>query len=91
MTTLGDKVNYVKRQRQTRDHTCHWPGCAAQVPPALWGCRRHWYMLPKHLRNKIWETFQPRQEVSLTPSRSYVEAAREVQAWIRANYPELPL
>lgn len=88
MTTIGEKVAYVKSQGQTRDHRCHWPGCGASVPPALWGCRRHWYMLPKALRKKIWATFRPGQEVNGSPSRHYLAAAREVQEWIIANHPE---
>jgi hypothetical protein len=81
-TTIGATVAYVKAQRQTRKHTCHWPGCEAQVPPAMWGCRPHWYALPKVLRDRIWRTYRPGQEVTLAPSRAYVEVARDVQTWI---------
>lgn len=28
-------------------HTCHWPGCTVEVDPKMWGCRRHWFMLPR--------------------------------------------
>lgn len=76
------KVAYVKSQRQTRDHHCHWPGCTEQVKPAVWGCYRHWMMLPKYLRDKFWATFRPGQETNYTPSREYVAVAREVQLWI---------
>lgn len=84
MTSKNAKVAYVKRAGQTRDHACHWLGCTVQVPPAKWGCYPHWMQLPKALRDRIWETFQPGQEVNATPSREYVQAAREVQDWIRA-------
>ena len=69
---------------QTRDHHCHWPGCDKQVPPAMWGCKAHWLRLPRALRNKIWATYQPGQETDMTPSESYLAAAREVQEWIRS-------
>ena len=68
-------------------HTCHWPGCPVDVPPKLWGCAKHWYALPKHLRDRIWATYRPGQEITKTPSADYLEAAREVLAWIRANPP----
>lgn len=84
---MTDKVGYVRRQGQTRNHTCHWPGCKAQVPPAMWGCRTHWRKLPRSLRAKIWRTFVPGQEVTMTPSDEYLAAAREVQEWIAANTP----
>jgi hypothetical protein len=80
--SIGDKVAYVKGQKQTRRHECHWPGCTQQVPPAMWGCRDHWYRLPKAIRDRIWRTFQPGQEMSLTPSADYLAAAKEAQAWI---------
>lgn len=88
MTTIADKADHVRAviaSGETRGHGCHWPGCEAQCAPAAWGCRRHWYMVPRRLRNKIWAAYRPAQEISKTPSRRYVEAANEVQAWIR-NY-----
>ncbi|MFG6413834.1 hypothetical protein ACG02S_07960 [Roseateles sp. DC23W] len=85
MNSVSDKVDYVRKQGQTRDHHCHWPDCAEQVPPAKWGCARHWFKLPKPLRDRIWRTFDPGQEVKGTPSVAYLAAARDVQAWIKAN------
>lgn len=80
--TLPPKARYVVTQRQTRNHTCHWPGCGKQVPPAKWGCREHWYMLPKALRDAIWRAYQPGQEIDGRPSREYIAAARAAQNWI---------
>lgn len=80
-----DKRDYVRRQPQTRKHECHWPGCAQQVPPAMWGCKKHWFTLPKALRDRIWATYVPGQEVSMTPSAAYLAVAIEVQTWIDAK------
>lgn len=63
-------------------HTCHWPGCAKNVPPAMWGCRIHWFTLPKFLRDKVWTTYIPGQEITKTPSPAYLKVANEVQEWI---------
>lgn len=81
----SDKVAYVKSQSQTRDHTCHWPGCGKQVPPAMWGCKEHWFRLPKYLRTLVWATYRPGQEVNMTPSEQYLVVAKKVQEWINAN------
>ena len=81
-----DKVAWVKRQKQDRNHHCHFPGCKKQVPPAMWGCYKHWMMLPKYLRDKIWAAYRPGQEKDMHPSREYLKVAREVQKWIRDNY-----
>lgn len=51
----------------------------------MWGCKPHWFALPAGLRRKVWATYRPGQEDTKTPSREYVEVAREVQAWIAAN------
>lgn len=48
----------------------------------MWGCRMHWFMLPKHIRNRIWATYRPGQEITKTPSKEYIEAAEEAQEWI---------
>jgi hypothetical protein len=79
---MNAKAEYVRRQLQTRDHHCHWPGCKRQVAPAKWGCYEHWMKLPAEIRSKIWQAFRPGQEVDQRPSRQYVEAAREAQEWI---------
>lgn len=87
------KADYVRekiRDGRAGDHHCHWPGCERKVPPAAWGCMKHWKMLPLALQRKIWAAFRPGQEVSKTPTRDYVEAAHEVQMWIRQNHPPAP-
>lgn len=87
MVLIAEKVEHVKRAGQTRNHHCHWPGCARQVPPAMWGCKQHWFQLPQRLRNRIWATYCPGQEITRTPSAEYVAAAREVREWILSNTP----
>lgn len=82
---MNDKVAHVRRATQSRYHTCHWPGCEQQVPPAMWGCKAHWFKLPRALRNKVWATYRPGQEETLTPSKAYIEVAHEIQRWIEAN------
>lgn len=77
------KAAYVKAQPQTREHHCHWPGCDKQVPPAMWGCKGHWFTLPSALRSRIWATYKPGQETDMTPSAAYIEAANAVQLWIK--------
>lgn len=85
---MTDKAGYVRRQGQTREHECHWPGCGRQCPPAMWGCRTHWFKLPKWLRNKIWDAYVPGQERRLDPSDEYLAVARETQDWIKEHYPD---
>lgn len=63
-------------------HTCHWTGCTRAVPPAMWGCREHWFKLPKVLRDAIWREYRPGQEITKTPNTRYVATAALVQAWI---------
>lgn len=77
-----EKVRHVLRARQTRKHTCHWPGCIVLVPPAIWGCKRHWFRLPKALRDKVWAAYVPLQEERMDPSDIYLKVVEEVEHWI---------
>lgn len=63
-------------------HKCHWPGCPKAVPPAMWGCKNHWFALPLALRRRVWGAYRPGQEIDKRPSEAYLEVARDVQAWI---------
>lgn len=58
-------------------HTCHATACTANVPPTMWGCRRHWFMVPKAIRDRIWATYRVGQCDDKRPSRTYCEAARD--------------
>ena len=91
MTTIRQKVSHVLGQQQSRWHSCHWPGCPKQVPPAKWGCRAHWYALPAGLRAKIWAAYRPGQEIDGRPSSEYMEVARAVQDWIRRGAKDFRL
>lgn len=66
-------------------HLCHFPGCQKSVPPKLWGCKPHWFMLPKYLRDWIWREYRPGQETDKRPSMKYIEAASAARAWILEN------
>lgn len=85
MTSIAEKVAHVKRAGQIRKHACHWPGCPQQVPPAMWGCRPHWFTIPKVLRTRIWRTYKPGQEITMKPSQDYLAAAAAIQDWIREH------
>jgi hypothetical protein len=85
---IGEKAEHVRQARAAGvhgGHGCHWPGCERKVPPAMWGCTRHWYALPLDLRRRVWRAYQPGQEETKRPSESYLQVAREVQAWIEAH------
>lgn len=62
-------------------HHCHWPGCTVETPPAMWGCRKHWFTLPHSIRSAIWKAYRPGQEVDKKPSREYLEAALHAKKW----------
>jgi len=83
---IGEKVDYVKSQSQTRGHTCHWPNCKSQVPPAMWGCQNHWYALPRNLRIRIWALYRPGQETDFSPSDDYMDLMETVQNWIATSH-----
>jgi hypothetical protein len=66
----------------TPQHTCHWTGCTREVPPAMWGCKEHWFKLPKPLRDAVWANYRPGQEITKTPSLRYLATLKLVLDWI---------
>lgn len=78
------KAEHVRKAKQTRNHTCHWPGCHRQVPPAMWGCSKHWWRLPQELRVRIWRAYKIGQEDNMSlVSKEYLEVTRIVEEWIK--------
>lgn len=73
------------RHQLPHAHKCHWPACNEEVPPKLWGCKKHWFKLPKKLRKRIWATYKPGQEITKTPSNNYMKVALEIQDWCLEN------
>jgi hypothetical protein len=51
----------------------------------MWGCKDHWFRLPKVIRDRIWLTYKAGQEVTKTPSPRYLVAARAAQLWIKLS------
>lgn len=35
-------------------HSCEAEDCAKIVPSAMLMCKRHWFMVPKDLRDRVW-------------------------------------
>jgi hypothetical protein len=57
-------------------HTCHADDCTLLVRPEVFMCRRHWFMVPKVLRDAVWREYRPGQEVTKTPTNGYLVVAR---------------
>ena len=56
-------------------HICHADHCAKAVPPKMFMCREHWYMLSKEMRDRLWELYVPGQERRKDPTIEYIEHA----------------
>lgn len=42
----------------------------------MWGCRQHWYSLPKMIRAAVWREYRPGQERDKSPSLRYLAVQR---------------
>lgn len=58
-----------------RQHHCHARRCTVPVPPEMLMCRRHWFMVPKKLRDAVWATYRPGQCDDKQPSEAWHKAA----------------
>lgn len=45
-------------------------------------CKRHWFMLPKNLRDVVWATYRPGQEIDKRPSIEYLDAATQAVVYV---------
>jgi hypothetical protein len=36
---------------------CRWPGCTTAIISSMWGCKPHWFALPKDIRDRIWDAY----------------------------------
>ena len=63
-------------------HHCHATNCKIRVPPEMFMCKRHWFSLPKHMRDLIWRTYRVGQCDDMNPSNSYCQIARSCVVFI---------
>jgi hypothetical protein len=66
-------------------HHCHATGCTAEVPREMLFCRRHWYSLPKALRDDVWAAYRHGQCDDQQISHEYAEAARAAVRHVAAR------
>lgn len=59
-------------------HLCTWPGCRRPIPLSEWGCKSHWFTLPKEIRDEIWQGYS---RGKLSPE--WIEANEKALTWIR--------
>jgi hypothetical protein len=74
------------------EHHCHARECTKKVPPRMLMCGKHWRMVPSHLQDDVWATYRPGQEISKTPTREYLVAAKRAINAVaeREGLPLLP-
>lgn len=68
-------------------HHCHARRCTVLVPPKMLMCPRHWFMVPKPLRDRVWATYRAGQCDDKNPSLAWHDAADAAikAVWEREN------
>jgi hypothetical protein len=66
---------------------CPSPRCGARIDPTRLMCRRHWNLIPKRIRDRVWATWHSGQAAT---SREHQHAVSQAIAVCRADRPELP-
>lgn len=57
-------------------HDCAARGCTQQIPLHRLMCGPHWRKVPRKLRQRVWGSYRPGQEIDHNPSGDYVRAVR---------------
>lgn len=60
-------------------HVCHARGCSTLVPPRMFMCKRHWYMVTPGTRARIWDNYVPGQERRKDPTEAYLMATMKAR------------
>jgi len=63
-------------------HLCHATGCTVAVPPKMFMCKRHWFALTERMRDEIWATYIPGQEIRKDPTDEYLNVAQRCIAYL---------
>lgn len=63
-------------QIQLGEHRCHAEACTTPVPPKMFMCRKHWYMVSPDDRRLLWHLYMPGQEIHKDPTQAYLEHAQ---------------
>ena len=72
-------------------HTCHAMGCEVAVPPRMFMCKRHWFMLPRSRRDEVWAAYVPGQERRKDPSDQYVQVPMSAVKWLARKEGLIPV
>lgn len=67
--------NIMSKRENT--HYCKAPGCKQKVDNCFLMCHKHWYMVPREIRNEIWRTYQPMSWGDLDLFERYVRATEQ--------------
>lgn len=61
-------------------HKCPANGCTAKVPGSMLFCRKHWFMVPKSLRDAVWREYraQPQSDSHQMACQAAIEAVNEL-------------
>lgn len=63
-------------------HHCHATECRIGVPPQMFMCHRHWYMLSKPQKDAIWKYYRVGQCDDQKPSKTYCMIAKMAVMYI---------
>ena len=63
-------------------HECHAIGCHQDVPPRMFMCKTHWFMLPKALRDAVWCEYVPGQERRKDPTEAYLNVTQRCRRFV---------
>lgn len=76
---------------RTNAHTCHAEQCEVRVPPKIFMCKKHWYTLPKALRDEVWLHYSVGQEMRMNPTPEYLNVATRCVRFVAVKEGLIPV
>jgi hypothetical protein len=74
-------------------HSCAAKGCNKQVPLKMLMCKKHWFMVPKPMRDTIWAEYSPGQENDMSGlgNEAYMQAVKAAVDYLADQEPQKEL
>ena len=62
---------------------CPIPGCKVDVASDMFACKRHWFSLPKYIRDEIWASYRDGIRKRTHPTKRWRMAAHNAMEYLR--------
>ncbi len=88
MTDMNEPTEAIE---SNGTHRCPGPECSRRVPSNMLACSRHWFQVPREVRDEVWAAWRSLQRGAATPEELEAKNERHGRAMAAAIPTMRPL